>query len=155
MMKPTAQILLAGVLLATASTALVGCKSLDKPASASFASVRIQGHTPDQIRAATVVVFQLDGYTATEVQRSEMVFEKEGSRWDQIAYGSWVNDAPVWIRVRASMVPLSADVFRLQCQAFKVRNKGDPLAEDEVKIRNNHSKPFQALLDKVLGQLKR
>ena len=84
-----------------------------------------------------------------------MVFEKEGSRWDQIAYGSWVNDASVWLRVKVSMVSLSADTFRLQCLAYKIRNKGDPLTEDKVRIRNNHSKPYQALLDKVLGQVNR
>jgi hypothetical protein len=86
---------------------------MDKPDSASFASVRIQGHTAEQIRAATVVVFQQDGYTAVDVHRPDMVFEKEGSRWDRIAYGSFVDDAGVWIRVRASVVPISDGVFRL------------------------------------------
>lgn len=155
MTKATLQILLNCLLTVTVSTVLVDCKSLDKPDSASFASVRIQGHTAEQIRAAAVVVFQQDGYMAAEIKPTQMVFEKEGSRWDQIAYGSWVNDAPVWIRVRVAMVALSADVYRLQCLAFKVRNKGDALSEDEVRLRNNHSKPYQALLDKILGQLHR
>jgi hypothetical protein len=155
MMKPTLQNLATSLFVAAASIALIGCKSLNKPASASFASVRIQGHTAEQIRAASVVVFQQDGYTAVGGQRSEMVFEKEGSRWDQIVYGSWVNEASVWLRVRVSMVPLSADTLRLQCQAYKVRNKGDPFTEDQVRIGNSHSKPYQALLDEVVGQLKR
>lgn len=153
-MRPTARVLLISVLLATGSPGLIGCKSADKTASASFASVRIQGHTPEQIKAATVVVFQLDEYTAADIRRSEMVFEREGSRWDQIAYGSWVNDASVWNRVRVSLVPLAADTFRLQCQAFKVRNKGDPLTEEQVKIGNSHRKRYQALLDKVAERLK-
>ena len=84
-----------------------------------------------------------------------MVFEREGSRWDQIAYGSWVNDTDVWIRVRVSLVPLAEGSFRLQCQAFKVRNKGDTLTEDQVRIRNPQRKPFQTLLDKVAEQLRR
>jgi hypothetical protein len=155
MIKPTPQNLLTSILIASASMAFVACKSLDKPASASFASVRIQGHTPEQIRAATVVVFEQDGYAATDIRHAEMIFEKEGSRWDQIAYGSWVNDAPVWLRVKASVVPLTGESYRLQCQAYMVRNKGDPLAEDQVRMRNNHSKPYQQLLDKVLGQVNR
>jgi len=154
-MKPTLQNLVTGIFVAAVSIALIGCKSLNKPSSASFASVQIAGHTAEQIRAVSVVVFQRGGYTAVSGQRGEMVFEKEGSRWDQIAYGSWVNEAPVWIRVRVSMVPLSADTFRLQCQAYKVRNKGDPFIEDQVRIQNRHRKPYQALLDQVLGQLKR
>jgi hypothetical protein len=155
MMNPTLRNLATGIFVVATSIALVGCKSPNKPSSASFASVRIQGHTAEQIRAASVVVFQQVGYTAANGKRSEMVFEKEGSRWDQIAYGNWVNEAPVWLRVRVSMVPLSDDTFRLQCQAYKVRNKGDPLAEDQVRIGNSHRKPYQALLDEVLAQLKR
>ena len=155
MLELTLRTRLAGLFVAAASIALIGCKSLNEPASASFASVRIQGHTAEQIRAASVVVFQQEGYTAVDVRRSEMVFEKEGSRWDQIAYGSWVNEAPVWLQAKVSVVPISADTFRLQCQAYKVRNKGDPLTEDQVRIGNSHSKPYQALLEEVLGQLKR
>jgi hypothetical protein len=154
MIKPTLLNLVTGIFAAAAGMALLGCKSMNKPVSASFASVRIQGHTAEQVRAASVVVFQQDGYTAVAGKRSDLVFEKEGSRWDQIAYGNWVNESPVWLRVRVSMVPLSDDTFRLQCQAYKVRNKGDPLAEDQVRIGNSHSKPYQALLDEVLGQLK-
>ena len=154
-MNPTLRSLATGIFVAVAGIGLLGCKSLNKPASASFASVRIEGHTAEQIRAASVVVFQQGGYTVADGLRSEMVFEKEGSRWDQIAYGSWVNPAPVWIRVKVSMIPLSDDAFRLQCQAYKVRNKGDPLAEDQIVIRNRNSKPYQTLLDKVLGQLNR
>ena len=153
-MKPTLQNLAINILVAAASVVLIGCKSLDKPNSASFASVRIQGHTAEQIRAATVVVFQQDGYVAVG-GRSEMVFEKEGSRWDRIAYGSFVDDASVWVRVRVSVVPLSEGVFRLQCQAYKVRDKGDSVFEQQVRLKNNHSKPYQALLDKVLGQVNR
>jgi len=155
MLKLTLRTLLAGLFVAAASAALIGCKSLNEPDSASFASVRIQGHTPEQIRGATVVVFQQEGYTAAGAQRPEMVFEREGTRWDQIAYGSWVNEAPVWLRVKVSMVPLAGDTVRLQCQAYKILNKGDPLAEEQVRIGHSHRKPYQELLDKVLGQLKR
>jgi hypothetical protein len=154
-MKPALQRIAAGLFVAAAGMALLGCKSPSKPASASFASVRIQGHTAEQIRAASVVVFQQDGYTVVEGRRPELVFEKEGSRWDQIAYGSWVNEAPVWLRAKVSLVALSTDTFRLQCQAYKVRNKGDPLTEEQVRIGISHSKPYQALLDEVLAQLQR
>jgi hypothetical protein len=154
-MTLTPRPLLTCLTVAAASLALLGCSSMKKQASASFASVTIRGHTEQQIRATTATVFQQDGYTATRMLRGEMVFEKEGSQWDRIAYGSWVSDNSVWIRVRATLVPLGQDEFRLQCQAYQVRDKSDPLVESEVRMRNNKSKPFQALLDKVLGQLAR
>ena len=132
-----------------------GCKSLDQPASASFASVEISGHTADQIRAATVVVFQQDGYSSQNLKRKEMVFEKEGSRWDQIAYGDWVISGGVWIRVKAAVVPLADGRYRLECTAYRLTNKGTPTFEEEVRFTNARSKPFQALLDKVAQQLRR
>ena len=154
-MKAGSRILLATLLWAAAGAVLLGCKSLDKPAAVSFASVQISGHTSKQIHTATMAVFAEDGYAAASVGRSELVFEKVGSKWDQISQGSWVDENPVWVRVRVSLVPLSDGVFWLQCQAFRVRDKNDTVPEDEVRLSNNRSKPYQALLDKVLARLGR
>ena len=141
--------------LAAACVALIGCNSPKQPASGSFAAVRIQGHTAEQIRATTVVAFQQEGYAFAGGQRPDMIFEKEASRWDQIAYGNWVDAAPVWLRVRASVVPLHPDGFRLECQAYKVHNKGEQFGEEQVALSKAHRKPYQALLDKVLAQMSR
>jgi hypothetical protein len=154
MMLPTLRMVLAGLLATATATVCTGCKSTGKPASASFASVEIAGHTPAQIRAATVVVFQQEGYTSANERRGEMIFEKEGSHWDRIVHGNWVDDTSVWTRVKASVVPASNGLYRLQCQAYRVRNKGDPVFEEEVRLKNNHSKPYQALLDQVARQMK-
>jgi hypothetical protein len=148
-MKTMPQILL----VALASAAVFGCRSVDQPASASFASVCVQGHAPEQIRAATVVVFQEDGYSALDVHRAEMVFEKPGSQWDRIAYGNWIDEAPVSVRVRVSVAPVSGGLFELRCQAYLVRHKGEAAFEEEVRLKKNRSKPYQDLLDKVPGRL--
>ena len=148
-MKPIPQVLL----VALVGAAVIGCKSVDKPASGTFAAVRIQGHTSEQIRAATVVVFQQDGYTAVDVHRAEMVFEKPGSRWDRIAHGSWIDEAPVAVRVRVSVVPVSDGAFDLRCQAFRVRHTGEAVFEEQVPLKADQNKEFQDLLDKVPGRL--
>ena len=152
-MKFIPQMLLVSLLLALTGAAVLSCKSVDQPASASFASVLIRGHTREQIRAATVVVFQQDGYTARDVHRAEMVFEKPGSQWDRIAHGSWVDEAPISVRVRVSVVPVSDGVFELRCQAFRVQSKGEAAFEEEVRLKANRSKPYQDLLDKVARRL--
>src|SRR5690348_11293 len=83
---------------------VVGCKSLDKPASASFASVVIDGRRLEEIRDATVAVFQQDGYKVAIDHPDHMVFEKEGSRMNQISYGQWLSEGGVWVRVKAQIV---------------------------------------------------
>lgn len=122
---------------------------------ARFASARIEGHTPEQIRAAAALVFEQDGYTAKDVRHAEMIFEKPGTQWERIAHGSWIDEAPLMIRVRLTVVPVSSGVFDLRCQAFQVRHKGEAPFEQEVRLKNNRREPFQALLDQVAARLAR
>lgn len=140
---------LGAILLAGA--ALGGCKSLGEPASASFASVKIGGHTRQEVVAATIKVFEDAGYQ-TFASGGELVFEREGSRWDQIAYGDLVGNEPVINRVRAQVVELGGGVFRVQCSAYAVRHSGS-MAVDEVRLRGPRSGPYRALLDKVVWRL--
>jgi hypothetical protein len=154
-MRITLHILLASLVGALAGGVVIGCKSVDRPASGSFASVRIQGHTSEQIRAATAVVFQQDGYAAMDVHHAKMVFEKTASRWDRIAYGNWIDEAPTTVRVRVLVFPVSNGVFDLRCEAFSVRHKGEATYEEEVRLKKNRSEPYQALLEKVVGRLAR
>ena len=130
----------------------LGCHSTDRPASASFASTTITGNTPGQIRDAAIVVFRQDGYKATRIDPNSLLFEKEGTKMNEIAYGSWLGDVPVWVRVKASVEPLGEMTFRLQCRAFMVRDRGRA-TEEEVALSNLHKGSYQKLLDKVAQQL--
>jgi hypothetical protein len=125
----------------------LGCKSTGKPASAHFASVEIQGNTPGQIRDVTVEVFKEHEYLVTHSAPANMMFEKEGTEWDKVAYGNWLGGA-VWIRVRASIVPISEEKFRLQCNAFMVRDRGNA-SEEEVKLTSLQSHSYQKLLEEI------
>jgi hypothetical protein len=146
---------LVSLLVALTGTIVAGCKSADQPASGSFASVSIQGHKPEQIRAAAALVFQQEGYTATDVRHPEMIFEKPDSQWERIAQGSWVDERPFMVRVRVSVVPVADGVFEIRCQAFSVRRKIDASIEQEVRLKKNRSQPYQALLNKVSERLGR
>jgi hypothetical protein len=152
-LKAIFQVMLGSVLVALVGAVVIGCKTAEKPASASFASVRIRDHTREQIRAATAVVFQQDGYNAVDVRHAEMVFEKPAGRWERMAHGHFVDEAPITVRVRVTVVPVSSGVFDVRCQAFTVRHKGDAAFEEEVRLKNNRSEPYQALLDRVPGRL--
>jgi len=86
-----------------------------------------------------------------------MVFQKEGSRGQSLAYGGVVAThygEVTLVRVRAQLVDLGASGYRLQCQAFMVRNANDSFFEDESRLLNIRSGPYQNLLDKVANRLK-
>jgi hypothetical protein len=128
---------------------LAGCTSLTQPAGAGFASVVIANGTEAQVIEETVRVFTAAGWRADLGPDDEMTFEREGSTWDHVAYGSNIRDTPVLNRVRARAVPLADGTVRLQCQAYIVRDGGGRNMEDEIRLHLPRSGPYQQLLDKV------
>jgi len=133
-----------------------GCRT-SEPTSASFASVVIPGKTPEEICKTTAAVFQEDGYQAAVVTPGKMVFQKEGSQGQSLAYGGVVDThygAVTLVRVRAQLVDLGAKGYRLQAKAYMVRNANDSFMEDESALLNIRSRPYQNLLDKVAERLK-
>lgn len=146
-----------GVLLA-ALLALTGAGcGATKPSGASFASVIIKGHTPNEIAQFTAQVFQEEGYVGGSMKGHPMVFQKEGSRMTDLAYQGVADThygAGTAVRVKVDIVSLGADSHRLQCQAYVVRNAGDGFFEEEQRLANIRSGPYQSLLNKVAKQLK-
>ena len=147
-------IILAAILaLALAGT---GCRSMSGPASASFASVTITGRSMEQIRDTTTTVFRADGYEAS-ASGPALVFEKEGTRANTMAHDGLIaaqGGASTIVRVRVELVDLGGDTPRLQCQAFMVKSAGDSFFEEEHRIANFRSRPYQNLLDEVAKKLK-
>jgi hypothetical protein len=141
---------------AIAALLLSGCH-LGQPASASFASVKITGHPPEQIQEVTGNVFRGDGYAAFIGGNGQMIFQKEGTRANNISQngfvGSYYGDTTLF-RVIAEIVDLGGGTFRLQCQAYLVRNPGDSFMEDSHPLANIRGGPYQRLLNKVAREVK-
>lgn len=133
-----------------------GCSSLSKPASASFASVTISGKSSGEIRDATVAIFRENGYQVF-ASRQGLTFEQEGSKANSIARDGFVGShygAVTIIRVRAELVDLGNGAQRLQCQTYMVSGAGDAFMEEEHRLANYRSGPYQDLLDEVAKRLK-
>lgn len=126
------------------------CSSLYVPYSASFAAAKISGVSAEAIRSEMAKVFSVAEYQATPTAEG-FVFEREGERRDQIAYGSVIDAQPVRIRVKVQIVPLGGEVHRLQCIAYAVRGQR---VEEEIRLPYYRSGPYQDLLEKVVSTLK-
>jgi hypothetical protein len=116
-----------------------------------LAAVELKGNTPGQIAEATIEVFRANGYKAFMKNFTNLVFEKKASRMDDIAYGDWMGDEPMWVRVKASILPIGEARFRLQCNAFLVRDKNGS-TEEELRVKYR-SGPYQKLLNEVARRL--
>ncbi len=147
------QVVLAGLF----SLLAAGCKSLDQPGSASFASVVIQQRTVAEIEATADQVFRENGYTAYQAGPYRSLYEKEGSRANDLAYNGVVGThygAKSLVRVKTEVVDLGGGAHRLQCQTYMVRNAGDSFFEEETRLTNFRSGPYQKLLDEIGNRLK-
>ncbi len=144
-------------LLAAISAA--GCRSLDKPASASFASVILRNtHSIAQIRQATLTVFQQNGYRNVPQPDNSLVFEREATRGEQISYAGIYgaqNGEKVIIQVRVNIEVRDASTYWLGCKAYAVCNPDQPIFSTSTALFDFQSGPFQKLLDKVKGTLQR
>lgn len=141
------------VLLAVCFGALAtsGCRSAAKQEPARFASVEIVGQPHERVRDVTAEVFHEHGYLVTRNGWASLVFEREGSSMNNLAYGTWMAGR-VWVRVKAAIFDVSARQCRLQCEAFIVQNRGEAL-EEEIRIKKMHNRPYQELLDEVAKRL--
>jgi hypothetical protein len=146
----------AGMLLLAAIFA-AGCSSLDKPASASFASVILnRSYGIGQIQQAAVTVFQQNGYQSVPQPDGTMMFEREATRGEQISYAGLVgaqNGEKVVIQVRLSIQVRDAYTYWLGCRAYAVCNPDQPVFSTTTAMFNFQSGPYQKLLDKVKGTL--
>lgn len=143
-------------LLLVCALSLVGCSSWNSPAFASFASVNITGHTAEQICDTATAVFRENGYSGSAVDEQHLVFTREGTRMETIACDGLVaaqDGKSTLVRVRVELVDLGPDIYRLQCQTYMVIKAGHPF-EEEARLFNIRSGPYQKLLDEVAQRLK-
>ncbi len=141
------------VLLAVCFAALAtpGCRSAATQDPVRFASVEIPGQTHERVRDVAAEVFRDHGYLVTRNGWDGLVFEREGSAMNNLAYGNWMGGR-VWVRVKATIFDVSGRQCRLQCEAFILRNRGEAL-EEEIRIRKVHNRAYQELLDEVARRL--
>jgi hypothetical protein len=125
----------------------------EKPTSSAWASVQIHGNTPGQISQVTSEVFKEHGFTRGGQPKGGLVFEKEASKFSNLAYGNWIGDVPVWTRVKVSIVPAGEATYSLECTAYNVRDKGGA-TEEEIKMHMGKG-TYQKLLDEIAARFKK
>jgi hypothetical protein len=132
---------------------LTGCHSHPPAQKPETSELLIHGNTPGQIRKVTEQVFIEKGYESMRNKTSSlMVFEKKGTKWENLAYGDW--SGSVWIRVDVSLEPAGEEAFRLEYKARLLEDRGET-TEEEIRMAHLKSRPFQEILDEIgkrLGQ---
>ena len=142
--------------LVLAAIFISGCRSMDKPASASFASVVIYNQTPDAIRQAADQVFANAGYQSIKLADGSQVYEREATKGEQIAYAGFAGaheGEKTIVRVRMGLQP-QGKAWLLYCNAAVVTNPGDFVSEETSQLFGWQSGPYQDLLNNIRNNLK-
>jgi hypothetical protein len=129
-----------------------GCSSMDKPASASFASVIIVNQTPEKIRQAVITVFQDNGYQIIPQSNATLVFQREATRREQIDYAGFAGaqaGEQVVMRVRVNVRPKNPSAYWVEGKAYAVCNPGQGVFENTTALFDFQSRPYQKLMDQV------
>ena len=129
---------------------LMACQSTSGSSPHVLATVNIPGNTPGQVRAAAIEVFKQQGYQLAGTTAKQTTFEKPGSRWDNLAYGSWLDDT-TWVRVKVEFLQTADPGCRVEARAFWLRDRGGP-TEEELPVGNLNRKPYQKLLDEIAAR---
>jgi hypothetical protein len=143
--------------IALAAIVVTGCSSMGQPASASFASVQFSGKSAKEIRDTTMAVFREESFRVFIADSGQLVFDREGSRANAVARNGLVAaqaGSVTVVRVRADVVELAPATHRLHCQAYMVTDADDAFFEQEDRLANFRSGPYQKLLDEVARRLK-
>jgi hypothetical protein len=146
----------AGRLAIIAVVLATGCSSMNRPASVSFAGVLIPNQSRESIKAATVTVFQQNGYQLAPSPSNELAFQREATRREQLDYAGLVgthDGEQVLIRVQMSIEPDGVGAYWLGCKAYAICNPGQPVFESSTALFGFQGGPYQKLLDNIKDTL--
>ena len=135
----------------TAALFFSACKSphvaQGTPDDGSLASVFVTNTTRAAISDVTFNVFRENGFMLKTSTGGELVFEREGTKWDTLAYGGWFDS--IWIRARLTVSIYQFGVYRLSCKVYRVDGRGDLGMGEEKMVSRKNAEYYQGLLNQV------
>jgi len=114
----------------------------------SHGGVTIKGHSVTDVVLTTRDVFADNGFALAKAEPDRMIFERPGTRSDQIKYGSF-GSPDVIIRAKVDLQEMGRETYFLRCDVFAVRDAGDTVLEDETRLILFSNKHYQKILDEV------
>jgi len=132
---------------------LTGCKSTPRTPSNRLASVVITNRSPDEIEAATRIIFEKHAYELLRRRDGDpLVFEKQGTFMNGLFYGDWYSGG-VWERVRVYHIDMEPGATLLDCDAYMVQEHDDPFFQSERKPYKSRRHVYQKILEEVAREL--
>ncbi len=113
--------------------------------------VVIENRSADEVQAVVLDVFEEDSYEVMLSRPGRMIFEKSGSRMDEVAYGSWLHGETA-LRVEVTIRPHEGVSQLVEAEGRVIRAAGSYF-EDETPQFGQRQTRFRKLLEEVARRL--
>jgi hypothetical protein len=147
----TLRIILFSVVIMVLSLGVTACRSTPAQAAGFLASVQLQGPTRAEIEQAVEQVFRENQYELVHAA-PEFVFDRKAGTMKMLAYGS-LSGKGVYSRAKVTIKNDGFGGFIVGCNPYVVRDRGDPVFEEEQKLIKFNGGEYQKRLDDVKKRL--
>jgi hypothetical protein len=130
-----------------------GCQSFDEPATSNLASVTITNRPMADVQAAVTNVFVARQFTGGQSGTNQFTYRRPGSRADNIAYGSYMFDRSVTVKVVVTTQQQAAGEIVVGCNAWLVESENDPVFQENHPVRRFGRGPYEQLLKDIKTQV--
>lgn len=128
----------------------MGCQTASDGSSRQ-ARVVIENRSADEVQAVVLDVFEQNSYEVMLSRPGRMIFEKSGSRMDEVAYGSWLHGETA-LRVEVTIRPHEGVSQLVEAKGRLIRAAGTYF-EDETPQFLQRQARYRKLLDEVARRL--
>ena len=132
---------------------VAGCQSFSNVPAGNLASVTLTNQPMTAVNQAVAGVFASHGFTGGSTGANQFTYTHAGSRADNLAYGSFMFDEMVTVKVVVTTKQLTADSIYVGCSAWLVEGADDAVFQDDYQVRLLRKWPYEQLLKDIRLQL--
>ena len=139
--------------LASVLVLCAGCQSFSNVPAGNLASVTITNQPMAKVVQATTAVFTAHGFNGGQTGANQYTFTCPGSRTDNLAYGSFMFNETVTVKVVVLTKQLTPRSIYVGCNAWLIEGENDPVFQDDHKVRMLRKWPYEQLLKDIQTQI--
>ena len=130
-----------------------GCESFSNVPSGNLAAITLTNQPMTTVVKAIADTFAAHGFSGGQTGANQFTYTRLGTRTDNLAYGSFMFDELVTIKVVVTTKQLTPNSIYLGCNAWLIEAADDPVFQDDHKVRMLRKWPYEQLLKDIQAQL--
>jgi hypothetical protein len=140
-------------LLAVVLFGVAGCESFNSASSSYLTSVTITDRPMADVKTAVTNVFVARMFTGGQSGTNQFTYKRPGSSMDNLAYGSYMFEHPITVKVVVTTRQQATNVIFVGCNAWIVEAENDPVFQESHPVHSLRKGPYEELLKAIKAQV--